>query len=342
MPYKIIRDDLANLKERVDAIVSPAHPNHTKKGQGVEQALHEKAGIGLLAARTARGELQEGDVVATGAFGLNTEWVIHTRIAPWINGGDAEKLLRQSYDNSLNLALQLNCKSIAFPLLGTGNLGYPREIALRVAIHAFFDFCSTHIMDIFLVVFDHDSLEEVRKYQSYIEERISDADALQRHLSEYTRDGIYIPPQEGHQIILDSRSMQTAREDKINALLKETECCGFSKTLEALMEWMSADIGRSHSWICEEKGNLQRQHYDNNIYGKPNARCKKQTVLGYAVALELNVKQTTELLNRAGYVFSEDDASDRIIAKFLSEGSYTIKTINQELENNGQKKIGKR
>lgn len=341
MPYRIIRGDISNLDEYVDAIVSPAHPNHEKRGQGTEQAIHAKAGPALMAARTAKGAIVPGEAVVTTAFSLNAKLVIHTLIPYWNGGNHNERdLLRRCYDRSLEIARNHDCRSIAFPLLGTGNLGFPRNLGILTAIHSFLDFCSTNDMDILLVLFDQESFEECLKYQPYIEEKISSGDVQTLSYQEYTRNNVYISPEERHQIILASRALLTAREDAINNIFTQTKEESIAPTLVALMEWMTAQTGLSASNICEEKGYLQRQHYSNNIYKKSNAKPQKRTVLSYAVAFELNIKQTTELLQRAGYVFPGNNEFDQIVAKWISNSVYDIQAINTELEKNGQKILG--
>ena len=155
MPFEIVRNDITHM--RVDAIVNTANPKSVI-GLGVDSTIHEKAGPDLLAAREKIGAIEVGCAAITPGFRLQAKYVIHTVGPIWDGGGCQEEiLLRCCYDNSLQLAEEHGCHSIAFPLISTGAYGFPRDRALQIAISAFSAFLLEHDMQIYLVVFDQKS-----------------------------------------------------------------------------------------------------------------------------------------------------------------------------------------
>lgn len=173
MAFQIIRNDITKVK--ADAIVNTANPD-VAIGDGVDSAIYKAAGEQeLLEARRKIGILPEGTVGVTPAFGLDAKYIIHAS-GPWWDGGNdgEEELLRDCYDMSLLEAHKLNCESIAFPLLSTGTYGFPRELALRIAIDSFSRFLEHFDMEIYLVVFDKESVSVSTKMfkglQEYIDE----------------------------------------------------------------------------------------------------------------------------------------------------------------------------
>ena len=99
--------------------------------------------------------MEEGDVAITPGFKLPAKYIIHAVSPCYIDGTfDEEKLLRDCYKKSLYLAHQNECKSIAFPLISTGNFGYPKEEGMRIAVDEINAFLLTHEMLVYLVVFD--------------------------------------------------------------------------------------------------------------------------------------------------------------------------------------------
>ena len=123
----------------VDAIVNAAN-KELIAGGGVCGAIHRAAGS-LALETESRSRYPEGcptgQAVETGAHNLNAKYVIHTVGPVWHGGehGEAE-LLASAYKNSLLLADQLGCISIAFPNISTGIYGYPMEEASYVAARA--------------------------------------------------------------------------------------------------------------------------------------------------------------------------------------------------------------
>jgi O-acetyl-ADP-ribose deacetylase (regulator of RNase III) len=89
---------------------------------------------------------------------LDANYIIHTPGPVWQDGSHQEAtLLKASYDNSLELANNHQCESIAFPLISTGIYGYPKEEALHIAISTISSFLLNHDMHVYLVVFDKKS-----------------------------------------------------------------------------------------------------------------------------------------------------------------------------------------
>ena len=114
MPLKIIRNDIT--KVAADAIVNTANPR-PRIGAGTDHAIHEAAGPELFEARKAIGDIAPGESVETPAFGLPAKYVLHTVSPAWIDGRHREEEeLREAYDAALNLAHELKCRSVAFPL----------------------------------------------------------------------------------------------------------------------------------------------------------------------------------------------------------------------------------
>ena len=133
MPFKIIRDNIINVK--ADAIVNTANPFPVFRS-GVDNSIYEAAGKEeLLKAREEIGVISPGKAAYTEAFNLNARYIIHTVCPVWIDGEHSEKdVLRACYRNSLALADRLGCESIATPLIAAGNYGFPRKEALDIAL----------------------------------------------------------------------------------------------------------------------------------------------------------------------------------------------------------------
>lgn len=115
MPFEIVRNDIVNMQ--VDAVVNTANPNPVI-GSGVDSGIHKKARHELLAARQKIGCIDFGDAVITSGFNLDAKYVIHTVGPIWEDGNHREEqILSSCYRNSLALAKDHECESIAFPLI---------------------------------------------------------------------------------------------------------------------------------------------------------------------------------------------------------------------------------
>jgi hypothetical protein len=109
---------------------------------------------------------------------------------------------------------------------------------------------------------------------------------------------------------------------------------GFSETLLKLID----RTGKKDSEIYG-KANLSRQHF-SKIRNNPGYRPTKATALALAVALELNLDETRDLIGRAGYALTNSSIADLIVMFFIQEGCYDLNEINEALYEYDQNLLG--
>ena len=173
MPFLMIRNDIT--KVTADAIVNPANRN-LLQGSGTSRAIYQAAGEQeLTAACEAIGRCDLGRAVCTPAFGLSAKYVFHAVCPAWHGGGFGEaEQLAGAYHSALELAAEYHCESVAFPLLSSGNYGYPKEQAFRIAVDTITQYVMEHDLTVYLVLYDRDSLAVSRKLFASVEEYIDD------------------------------------------------------------------------------------------------------------------------------------------------------------------------
>ena len=331
MPFSIVRNDITNMT--ADAIVNTANPRPVI-GTGTDSAIHEKAGPALLKARQTIGNIARGQAAITPAFGLDARFVIHT-VGPYWEGGSQgeETLLRNCYDNSLALARAQGCSSIAFPLISTGNYGFPKDRALQIAIAAFSDFLLQHDMHIYLVVFDGDSFRLSEKLfqgvASYIDENYVAACAKAAEEDDYR----WIRRRFGTQLQKQQPLWEERMPAPCAASIRELPCAdldGFLKQkdigfVEALLDLIQKS-GQKNATVYK-RANMSKQHFSKLIHN-PNSNPTKPTAIALAFALELDIAQTNDLIGRAGYTLTNSSVFDLIIQYYITHKNYNIVEIN--------------
>ena len=341
MPFEIVRNDITNM--HVDAIVNSANPRPVV-GLGTDSTIHEKAGPELLVARRKIGPIPMGHAEITPAFALPAKYVIHTVGPVWNNGRNGEEdLLRSCYEGSLNLALEYGCESIAFPLISTGNYGFPKDKALQIAVSVFSEFLMEHEMLIYLVAFDRSAFQLSEKLfcgiKSYIDDHYVQAWKEATYGVEKERIQYNIRRRRESNLYRESTvcEMPTfapmAKPVSLEEMLEQIDA-GFTETLLDLID----KSGKKDSEIYK-KANLSKQHFSkirNNPHYKPN----KQTAIALAIALELDLEKTRDLIGRAGYALSNSSKFDLIIRYFIEQGNYNVVEINIALYEFDQSLLG--
>ena len=153
MSFEIVHGDITKMK--VDAIVNAAN-TQLLSGGGVCGAIFRAAGHReLQTACDKLAPIKTGEAVATPAFKLNAKIIIHTAGPIWQGGNKNERqLLENCYTNSLKVAIQNNCNTIAFPLISSGIYGVPKDIALESAKSAIENFLEVSNIKVYLVIFN--------------------------------------------------------------------------------------------------------------------------------------------------------------------------------------------
>ena len=358
MPFEIIRGDITELN--VDAIVNAANPDPVV-GYGVDAGIHRKAGPKLLEARKWIGPIPVGQAAATRGYDLSAKYVIHAVGPAWADGSMGEEaMLRRTYDSALALAAKKRCRSVAFPLLSSGNYGFPKGTVLQIAVSAFRAFLTDHEMRIVLAVFDKAAFDLSGKLfrsvscyidENYIQSKLRDeygftgaqfaADDLPRRMTERQRQArsrqtdfmadaapMAAPPPTAQANILPTAAPKMARaaavQPSLEELLKKTDA-GFSETLLKLID----RSGKKDAEIYK-KANIDRKLF-SKIRSNPAYKPSKPTAVAFAIALELGLEETRDFIGRAGFALTHSSKFDIIVEYFILHGNYDMFALNETL-----------
>ena len=157
---RALQADITTLA--VDAIVNAANAS-LLGGGGVDGAIHRAAGPQLLRACRTLGGCPAGQARITPGFRLPARHVIHAVGPVWRGGGDGEpELLAGCYRNSLALAEEAGCTSVAFPSISTGVYGYPADLAAPLAVDTVAAFPARRVREVVFCCFSTNDLERYR------------------------------------------------------------------------------------------------------------------------------------------------------------------------------------
>ena len=442
MPFRIVRDNIINVK--ADAIVNTANPRPVV-GTGVDTAIYEAAGREqLLAERRKIGKIRRGDAAATPAFALPAKCIIHTVGTHWRGGLFGErKILASCYRRSLSVAKEQGCGSIALPLLAAGVYGFPKEVALTIALDEIRAFLMDNDMDVTLVVFDRDAYALSSKLLFDVQAFIDDQAVAEANRAEYAYrvsemeilpsvGGSGLSGRETGNMVFGAGPAERADDEfddadysigayedteyseaaydeyedrvleqaarleryrrfaadeelrspmppagapapakaaplpfagapagsaprmKSTALPDEADLAGVPiETVLEKTELPDFEVGMSFRdklfELIDARGLTdpevyKRANIDRKLFSKIRSNedytPKKKTALALAVALELTLEETEDLIARAGYALSPSDLFDTIIKFFISRRNYDIYLINATLFSYDQQLLG--
>jgi O-acetyl-ADP-ribose deacetylase (regulator of RNase III) len=341
MPFTIVRQDITKMK--VDAIVNAANTD-LQMGGGVCGAIFKAAGAAQLQAACDKlAPIKTGEAVITPGFDLPAKFVIHAAgpVYRYQDAEQSEKLLRSAYMESLRLAIENKCESIAFPLISSGIYGYPKDEALQVATAAIQDFLINNDIDITLVVFDKlaftVSRELLGAVESYIDEHYVDTYQITR------------------QKLLDVERQAISKADERASLFNEplledmVAPIGTPAPLDVLVGNLDEPFSQMLLRLIDAKGMTdvevyKRANLDRKLFSKIRSNKgympSKRTAIALAVALKLSLDETDDLLKRAGYGLSHAVKFDVIVEYFIANGKYDVFAINEVLFEYDQPLLG--
>lgn len=250
------------------------------------------------------------------------------------------------------------CESVAFPLISSGIFGYPKAAALQVATETITDFLTEHDLTVYLVVYGHNSYTISKELYDDVKSYIDD-----NYVAEHTmlRERYSLSSLAGEQFSFrkddyasERRKKKTiASDDKDDACpegdiaFETPQMAAFqgaamasAVSLEDMLKSMDESFGQMVLRKIDEKGMKDTQCYkkaniDRKLFSKlrsdPNYRPSKTTALALAVALELPLDETNDLLRKAGYALSRSSKFDVIIEYFIQKKIYDIYQINETL-----------
>lgn len=354
MAFKILRNDIT--KVRADAIVNTANPMPVV-GRGTDSAVYEAAGRDkLLAARKEIGVIERGQSVWTRAFNLKkhgVKYIIHTIGVYYQDGNHGEKeILRSCYRTALKAAAELNCKSVAIPLLATGNYRFPKDLALQIAIDEISRFLLEHEVDVLLVVYDKESYKISEKLFDDVEDFLFDN--LDGYEGEDDRDiGFFTstaitgaPPERLFEERELNRSLKAARvvnlepvhcaEKEItpidvDAFIRSSkDKLNFQNTLMQLIADRKVDNSVIYKKACIDK------KFFSKIISNKDYVPKKHTVMALGLALELSLEEYESFLASAGYAFMPSSKFDLIIKYCVMNHIYNLINVDVILDDHGE------
>ena len=318
MSFHILEKDIT--KVHAGAIVDPANPYPTYGG-GTDAAIYKAAGAQkLLEERKMIGNIRPGNCAATHAFDLDADYIIHT-VGPSWEGGNAGELdiLAGCYRNSLECARMLQCRSVAFPLIGTGVYGFPKDKALQTALSQITDFLSApekdHMMNIKLAVFDRENFEMPAPLMNDLDAYLAENFVPEKPVEE--EEELY-EEEEPKKKKKEAPEEPAPAEDAGSARLSDyVRARG-----ENLGPMVSRFAGEKSIAMDEllRRSNLSPARFHRILSGEEAP--EKKDVLELSLGLRLTVQEAGSLLSAAGYRYSASDVTDVITWYLLTHHLY--------------------
>ena len=357
MPIQIVRNDITKMS--VDAIVNAAKPS-LLGGGGVDGAIHRAAGPELLEECRTLGGCLTGQAKITKGYRLPARYVIHTVGPVWNDGQHGEpEALASCYRSSLQLAKAHGLRSVAFPLISAGVYGYPKEKAIRVAMEAITAFLmdsdDSGDMLVYLVVYSRESVQlgsrlsaGIREYidDHYVEEHPYHRDRRRRENRWFNEPTFSIETESAAEEQPDMLSVPIGAakpaEDHVqsprDAIVPDDWLDVLDESFQQMLFRKIDEKGMTDAQ-CYKKANIDRKLF-SKIRGDVHYQPSKKTAVALAVALELPLDETKDLLMKAGFALSRSNLFDVIVEYFISQNNYNIFEINEALFSYDQITLG--
>ena len=336
MPLQIVRNDITKMK--VDAIVNAANSS-LLGGGGVDGCIHRAAGPKLLEEYKKLGGCETGSAKLTKGYALPCKYVIHAVGPRWRDGKHGERnQLISCYRTSLELAKDKKCETVAFPLISSGIYGYPKDQALRIAIDTISEFLLENDMTVYIVIFDRKAYQISEKLFADIAEYIDD-----NYVDEHTDD--LSERMRRLNALSESRSIFEA---EVCAQADEPDFAGAlpmaapkaTKSLDDALKQIDESFSEMLLRKIDERGMTDAQCYkkaniDRKLFSKIRSdklyKPSKPTAIAFAIALELPLDETKDMLMKAGFALSHSNKFDIIIEYFIENENYNVFEINEAL-----------
>lgn len=320
---------------RVDALVHFENPA-SFISSGTDWRIYREAGHELLEARKKIGNIRQGHAAVTPGFSLPVKYVIHT-VMPARQGGKGRKesSLEECIREVLKLARKHKCGSVAV----LESNGFSGLSVRQTVLNAIRNFLMKKDMTVYLVEsgggvwnLPENRMRELNGYLAlhYIREETDRAEGSRFLRGKMYREKQAVPEQfafpasgAASAAVLKQKPERGANS-ALEALLERTDA-GFSDTLLKLIDHM----GKKDSEIYK-RANVDRKLF-SKIRTNPDYRPSKPTAVAFAIALELDLEETKDLIARAGYALSHSSKFDIIIEYFIIRKEYNIDIINETL-----------
>lgn len=330
MPLQIIRQDITKMQ--VDAIVNTT--NEEMVGySGVDLAVHTLAGKELDEACAKLAPLGLGQAKITQGYNLPVQYIIHTSGPTWRGGLAGESvILKSCYIESLKLAVAHKCNTVAFPLISAGVYQYPKDQVLKFAIQTITEFLLDHELTVYLCVYDKDSYSFSQKLFSDIKAFIND-EYVDEHDEDFYDDlkvCSAVLYEESESIIKERKRMSASVMPSVADTSLEEYLKAMDKSFAyKLFDWI--DERGMTDVECYKKANVDKRIFSKIKSNPGTYKPTKQTAVAFAIALELNLDETQDLLSSAGLTLSRVLVFDKIIRYFIQKEIYDIFAINEAL-----------
>lgn len=331
MPLHLIRADLTRFP--CDAVVISS--DESLRGGSMMGAAVSAVSLTFLDTLRRIGTLPAGSARHLKGVQFQCRHTIITAAPIWRGGGHHEiEQLTACYRNSLSLAQKLHSRRVAVGLIDSRAYGIPQDIALDTAITAITDFLEQHNLEVYLTSFDlkayAESAEREKRLDAFVRER-------------------YAAAPSGFSARLGAVSGKAASRERVQVEPSAQVCYQKAPDLESALKMLDESFTEMLLRKIDERGMTDAECYkraniDRRLFSKIRSdrhyHPKKSTAVAFAVALELSLSETQELLHKAGYSLSHSSKSDIIIEFFIREGNYNVFDINEALYEYDQKLLG--